>query len=419
MNVSPDPPRWASAVRASRWYDLPWHYLLLAAWAAKWSQVMATNGGGASWHLFTEAGRLLFGVHPAGFRAPGGLRLFASYPRFQFGPVTMAAAAVVRLLGPDQGLVVAQVLMTACGLLIMVLAERTARIARPDLDPDQIRWTVLGVGVVFVPVWSILAVGFMHLDDALALLLAVLAGSALVRGRAALTGALLALSAGAKPWAFGFMALLLALPAGALPAGSWPARNPRLRGLGWAAGVTIALWAPFLVADPGSVAAARYAIPNVAGSGLRALGVGSARTPPWDRAAQILLGFGLAAVAVWRGRWPAVLLICTAVRVALDPNTYPYYDAGLVVGALIWDLMGARRPVPAWSLAAGSLLWGWTAVRYDMMLAGDLRVGFAAAAAGFTILGPTAVPRAVLGRAVDPRVSWGRKPAMIDRTPSG
>jgi hypothetical protein len=336
-------------------------------------------GGGASWHLFTEAGRLLFGGHPAGFGAPGGLRLFASYPRFQFGPVTLVVAAVLRLLGPDQGLVVAQLLMTGCGLAILVVAERTARAARPDLDPDQIRWTVLGAGLVFWPVWEILAVSFMHLDDVLALLFAVLAVGTLVRGRVAGAGVLLALSAGAKPWAFGFMALLLALPG----------RNARLRGLAWAAGVTAVLWAPFVIADPGSVAAAHYAIPNVAVSGLRALGVDSASTPPWDRAAQILIGLGLAVVAVRRGRWPAVLLICTSVRLALDPNNFPYYDAGPVVGALIWDLMGARRAAPVWTLAAGSLFWGWTAVPgRDAVLSGDLRVGFAVAAAAYTIIAP-------------------------------
>ena len=382
-------------MRGSRWYGLPWHYLLLAAWAAKWFQVMASPAdGGASWHLFTEAGRLLFGMHPrGGFTAPGGLRLFASYPRFQFGPVTLVTAAVLRMLGPDQGLVVAQVVMMGCGLLIMALAERVAVAARPDLDPEQIRWTVLGAGTVFVPVWSIVAVSFVHLDDVLALVLAMFAVRAVVAGRAATAGVLLALSAGAKPWAFGFMALLLALWGGSWSLVPGGGRDRVLRGAAWAAGVTILLWAPFVIADPGSVAAAKFAIRNARDSGLRALGVGSPKTPPWDRPAQILAGFVLAAAAVWRGRWPAVLLICTSVRIALDPNTYPYYSAGLVTGALVWDLMGARRPVPAWTLAAGSMFWGWDAVRGDHVLAGDLRVAFAVAAAGYTILATAAIAR--------------------------
>lgn len=403
--MSADPPEWIEAARGTRWYRLPWHYLLLAAWAAKWFQVMAAPAsGGASWHLFTEAGRLLFGMHPrGGFTAPGGLRLFATYPRFQFGPVTLVTAAALRRLGPDQGLVVAQILMMCCGLLIMAVAERTALAARPDLDREQARWTVLGAGAVFLPVWSILAVSFMHLDDVLALVLATFAVRAVVSGRMAAAGVLLALSAGAKPWAFGFMALLLASPD----------RDRVLRGAAWAAGVTVLLWAPFVLADPGSVAAAKYAIPNAKDSGLRALGVNTPDTPPWDRPAQILIGFGLAAVAVRRGRWPAVLLICTSVRIALDPNTYPYYSAGLVTGALIWDLMGARRAVPAWTLAAGSMFWGWTAVSGDHVLAGDMRVGFAVVAAAYTILAPAVVTAVPARLAAAPLGSRGRREAGI------
>jgi len=123
-------------------------------------------------------------------------------------------------------------------------------------------------------------------------------------------------------------------------------------------------------------------------AGLRALGVNTPDTPWWDRAAQLLIGFGLSVIAIRRGRWPAVLLICAAVRVALDPNTYPYYDAGPVVGALVWDLMGGRRAVPAWTLAAGSLYWAWSAAGGDSMLTGDMRVGFAVAVAACTILAP-------------------------------
>jgi hypothetical protein len=409
MHASAEPPGWVARLRASRWWAWPWHLVLLAGWMARWYPEMA-SGGGHSWHLFAEAGSLFIGGHPAGFTQPGGLDIYASYPRFQFGPVTLAVAAAARL-GPDEGVVAAQLLMAACGLAVLYLAERTARVARPDLDPERIRWAVLGAGTVFVPAWMILAVSFAHLDDVLALLFAVLAVRALARGRAAQTGIMLALSAGAKPWAFAFMALLLALPAGT---GRLDRSSPRWRAVAWAAGITLLLWAPFLIADPGSVTAARYAIPNVKGSGLRALGVNSATTPPWDRAAQILLGFALAAAAIWRGRWPAVLLICVAVRVALDPNTYPYYDAGPMVGALVWDLMGSRHAVPAWSLATGSLFWGWTAVGGDATLSGDLRVGFALAAAAFTILGPAALPAPQPGRMGASRGLAGNR---IDRLP--
>ena len=329
-----------------------------------------------SWHIFVRAAKLFVGEHPATTSAPGVLHLYANYPKFQFGPVSLAVSAVIRLIGPHEGVAAAQILMTAAGLAIIYLAERTACRARPDLDPDQIRWTAFAAGFVFVPVWAILAVSYAHLDDVLALLLAAVAVNAFVRGRPVLTGVLLALSAGAKPWAFAFMALLFALPA------------PRGRAVAWAAGVTLLLWAPFVIADPHSIAAAQYTIKNVSGSGLRALGVATPRTPSWDRAAQFLVGLGLAVIAIRRGRWPAVIMICTAVRIALDPYTYPYYDAGPIVGALVWDLMGGRRAVPVWTFAAGSLFWAWSAASNSSGLSGDMRVGFAVAVVACTILGP-------------------------------
>jgi hypothetical protein len=375
VTASADPPQWLLAARDQRWYRWPWHLVLLAAWAAKWFQEMSA-GAPRSWRLFVLAAKLFVGQRPAATTQPGGLHMYANYPRFQFGPVTLGASALIRLIGPHEGVAAAQILMTIAGLAIIYLAERAACHARPDLDPDQIRWAAVGAGFVFVPVWAILAVSWAHLDDVLALLFAAVAVHAVARGRPVMTGVFLALSGSAKPWAFAFMALLFALPA------------PRWRAIAWAAGVTLLLWAPFVIADPHSIAAARYAIPNVDGSGLRALGVNTPDTPSWDRAAQILVGFGLSVLAIRRGRWPAVLLICTAVRVALDPNTYPYYDAGPIVGALVWDLMGGRRAVPVWTLAAGSLYWAWSAAGGASMLTGDMRVGFAVVVAAYAILAP-------------------------------
>lgn len=393
MTASAEPPPWVDWLRARRWYAWPWHWVPLVAWAAVWFRAYS-RGGAQSWPLFVAAARLLSGGHPASFHLAGGLHLYASYPRFQFGPVTVVAAAVLRLAGSGEGVAAAQVVMTGCGLAVLAVAARVALLVRPDVGPERIRWTVLGAGVVFLPAWEILAVSFMHLDDVLALLFAVLALRSLCAGSraAGLTGVLLALSGCAKPWAYAFLALLLALPAGPAAGGGWR-RDPRVRGAAWAAAVTVLLWAPFLLADPGTVSAARYAIPNVADSGLRALGVNAASTPAWDRPAQLLIGLGLAALAVGRGRWPAVLLIVTSVRIGLDPNNFPYYGAGLVTGTLVWDLCGARRPAPAWTLAAAAMFWGWNAANgaHQPTLAGWMRVAFAVAAASYTILAPAAL----------------------------
>jgi hypothetical protein len=95
-----------------------------------------------------------------------------------------------------------------------------------------------------------------------------------------------------------------------------------------------------------------FTIPNTPLSALRVLGVHDARTPPWDRPVQAAVGVAAGLVAIYRGRWPAVLLAAVAARLVLDPGTDKYYVAGLVVGAVIWDVVGARTAVPWWTATA-------------------------------------------------------------------
>jgi hypothetical protein len=119
-----------------------------------------------------------------------------------------------------------------------------------------------------------------------------------------------------------------------------------------AAAATIAVaWLPFLIADPGTLHATRFLIRNEPNSALRALGVTQNYTPNWDRPAQILLGCGLGTIAIARGRWPAVLLLAGGARILLDPAAHSYYTPDIMVGALLWDLLGdgTRRPLPVWT----------------------------------------------------------------------
>ena len=89
-----------------------------------------------------------------------------------------------------------------------------------------------------------------------------------------------------------------------------------------------AAWLPFYLADPATTAAAHYTIRNLPTSALRALGVSAARTPSWDRPAQLLLGWALGAAAVARRHWPAVILLGVGARIALDPGVHGYYTPG-------------------------------------------------------------------------------------------
>ncbi len=51
-----------------------------------------------------------------------------------------------------------------------------------------------------------------------------------------------------------------------------------------------------------------------------------------------------------------MLLVGITARLALDPQVFLYYTAGLVLAALAWDLLRSRRPLPLWTLFAFVLL---------------------------------------------------------------
>jgi hypothetical protein len=93
-------------------------------------------------------------------------------------------------------------------------------------------------------------------------------------------------------------------------------------------------------------------------------------------------------IAVLRRRWPAVILLGVGARVALDPGVHGYYTAGVMVGALLWDLLGARRPYPAWSLASFAALNLAPLLTKDAALLGHLRLGLVVAFTAALLLGP-------------------------------
>jgi hypothetical protein len=134
------------------------------------------------------------------------------------------------------------------------------------------------------------------------------------------------------------------------------------------------MWLPFVLADTGTLNATQFTIVNEPSSALRALGVTSAGTPAWDRPAQMVIGCVLGAIAVWRRRWPAVLLLGVGARIALDPGVYDYYTAGVMLGTLCWETLGLRRPVPAWSLTAFAVLYLAPRMTGNAALLGELRL---------------------------------------------
>src|ERR1019366_4113953 len=329
-----------------------WHLLVLGGWTLIWFVILAPHGGRA---------------------------LYASQPQLQIGPLSFGVAQVLRHIGPDQGLVATQVVLTAAGLILVHAITAIATDLRPDLTarPGRLRGTVLVGGAVFLIAWVELSVAYTHLDDGLALAFAVLAVRGVASGRGGPPALCIGLATDAKPWALVILPILLVLPGRA----RWTAGA-------YALAAICAAWLPFVIADPGTLAATHFTIRNMPSSALRALGVTDPRTPSWDRPAQLAVGWVAGVSAVLRRRWPAVILLGVGARVALDPGVHGYYTAGVMVGALLWDLLGARGPYPAWSLASFAALNLAPLLTKDAALLGNLRLGLVVAFTAALLLGP-------------------------------
>lgn len=287
-------------------------------------------GAGGSWHYFAQGGHLLFDDD-----AGQGLHLYAAHPELQIGPLALVVAAPLQLLGPLAGRVLAVLAMSLTGPPLLGALWRL--VPPPARRPARL----LAAGVVFVPAWAELVTHAGHLDDVLALGFGVAAMHGVVRRKPVVAGILVAAAADSKPWAAGFAPLLLALPVRAW----WRAAAACALGLA-------AAWLPFLLYDPHTLAVTGFTIRNAASSGLRVLGVADPRTPGWDRPAQLLLGCALGTAAVARRRWPAVILLATGARILLDPEVYSYYTAGVVLGAVAFELIATRWRGP-WLSAGG------------------------------------------------------------------
>ncbi len=175
--------------------------------------------------------------------------------------------------------------------------------------------------------WSVVAVHNGHADDALALASCAVAIRLLRNDRPLLAALALGIGVDFKPWVLPFAAVLLLAE--------------RRRWLPAAAVLALAVavaWTPFFLADPHSVNVLHYRFPIDPRSTLRLIGVPDRLTPPWCRSAQLAGGAALAALAVLRGRWPSALLVVIAVRLLLDPGVRGYYDAGLLLGAVLVDI---------------------------------------------------------------------------------
>ena len=368
---------------------IPWvGVVAVLLWSVGWFVAEAAHGG-AAWHFFAT-GAQVFSDLDDGRRA--GLHVYAEHPVLQIGPFALGAAWVLGRLSDGHGLVAAQVVGTGLGVVVVVLVRRVAQqvlALRGAVMPRSLDTKLLVAVACFAPIWLYAAVSSTHLDDVLALTFGVTAVALVMSRRPVWAGLAVAIAVDSKPWALPFAVLLLALPS----------VRTRTIAVGVAALGVAAAWLPFFVADPQTARALHYTIANRPLSGLRLLDVVSARTPPWDRPLQTLLGAALGGVALWRGRATGVLLVVMASRLALDPSTNRYYTAGLAVGALLWDLTGSRRRWPWWSLTVLLVLHAARWVPALDPVHGFALISFAVVAAVSVLWGGWGWPRAGQGPA--------------------
>ena len=304
-----------------------WTFITL--WSAWWTWRMWPDAG-VSWHFSVEGARLL--MHGS------GLNLFADAPWLQTGPLSLVLAAMLSPLPANVGKSVALLAMAAAGPMLMAtLASLVA--------PARRNRRVFIAAIVLIPAWTVLSVRWGHLDDVLAMVFAIVALRAVSAKRPVMAGAALALAIAAKPWAIGFLPLLLVLPWGRLRAAAVAA-----------AGIALA-WAPFVLANSRTLSALHPPVGLAPASGLHTLGVRGVLVPSWGRTAQLLLAPAAATVAALMTGLPGVLLVAVAVRLALDPKDNAYYIGSAALAAVVFDLLGTSLTIPWTTLATVVLFW--------------------------------------------------------------
>ena len=267
--------------------------------------------------------------------------MYAAHPDLQIGPLALAVSGVFRALGPGNGEATAIAAMSLTGPLMLAAVWRLL-----PASERRRRCRLLFAGLLFLPVWTELTTHFAHLDDLLALGFSVAALHAVARRHPVWAGLALAAAVDAKPWAAAFVVLLFALP-----------RRQWLAGLAAFTGGIAVVWLPFLLADPRTLAVG-HQVHHPQQPLLRA--TGARRHGPPGRhggTAPPSCSSGMAggAVAVRRGRWPAVVLVAVAARILLDPGVYAYYTSGALLGTIVVDLVVTRWRLP-WATATAALL---------------------------------------------------------------
>ena len=348
-------PRWIGLL-------LRFRFLLLAAVGLIYATATFADSGG-DWAVFRQGATILFGQSNA-----ASLSLYANNPVIQIGPVALAAAGPFAALPPELSRLLVSAAMTLALPGCLFFAERTAR--RLRTPSPWLPATVLVGGLIITPMWAQLAVVYAHLDDVLVLVFLVWAMDQLTLGKPWTVGIALGLATCSKPWAAPCLALAFALP--------W--LQARKAVAAWALTCSVC-WLPFVIFDHRTLGAlAGFRVPVAPDSVFGLLGFTLARSPSWDRPAQLLIGFILALIAAKTGRWAAVPVLVIATRTLLDSQTFSYYYSGLLFATLLFELLGSKRRLPYATLFLAFVLYDGKWLSNDVRLTAVINAGVAAIA---------------------------------------
>ena len=271
----------------------------------------------ADWPIFSEGARNLFGHD--------GLAVLGRHDELIIGPVALAVVQGFRLVG---GYKVMALVLGAVGPLLVYVLER--------MTPGDRKVPVFIGGALFSVTWADLVL-FGHVEDVLTLSCAVVILWATRNQRPVVAGVALGVALCSKQWALVLAPLLFALP-----------RRDAIRAGVIASGIAVVAWLPLIVADSRTIQSATQ---NVSPDSVMHLFGFDGITPGWWRAVQLLAALGLATWVALRGNRDAVFLVAVTSRVALDPSTWGYYSAGVLLAALAYDLTRSSK-IPWWTVAA-------------------------------------------------------------------
>lgn len=84
----------------------------------------------------------------------------------------------------------------------------------------------------------------------------------------------------------------------------------------------------------------------------------------------------------------AVVLLGADARIVLDPSVYTYYTASVLLGTLLWDVIGQRRLVPWWSWTALITPYGSVLAVPDDAARDLVRLGFVTVSTAYVLFWP-------------------------------